>query len=290
MEKLQKSSDDLVVHHDELTMPVELRKVQQIKNMSLSELSFIVLINNYASDLKNTAYQEIQRRFKNNGCDYNAFMEYEEEAIGKRGNDIENYLIQPNPDGQLLIELYFNYVYQKDVLQHGNLLFSENLLCNSISQRTFFVKALKIELDNLNKRLQSLSATSKEYQQLLLVHQILYQRCNEKPVIWYEDSLTDCVMDIIPETSSFMSEKTKAKIEKYATNWENGSKIAMLQCLLLCMTTNSELLDYLNMHRIANSDLSKLSQQQKSIITSLKKDSDIDYSFVKEKKIEFKRY
>jgi len=43
------------------------------------------------------------------------------------------------------------------------------------------------------------------------------------------------------------------------------------------------------MHRIANSDISKLSQQQKSIITSLKKDEDIDFSFIKEKKLELKR-
>ena len=64
----------------------------------------------------------------------------------------------------------------------------------------------------------------------------------------------------------------------------------MLQCVLLSMTTNIELLDYLNMHRIANNDISKLSQQQKSIITSLKKATDIDYSFVKEKKLELKRY
>ena len=96
------------------------------KKMSLSELSFIVLTDNYSSEFKNEAYQEIQKRFKNNGCNYNAFMEYEEEAIGERGNDIENYLIQPNPDGQLLMELYFNHVYQKSALQHGNLLFSEN--------------------------------------------------------------------------------------------------------------------------------------------------------------------
>jgi len=27
-------------------------------------------------------------------------------AIGKRGNNIENYLIKPNPNGQLLMELY----------------------------------------------------------------------------------------------------------------------------------------------------------------------------------------
>ena len=263
---------------------------KKMKNMSLSELSFIVLTDNYSSDLKNKAYQEIQNRFKNNGCNYDIFMEYEEEVISKRGNDIENYLIQSNPNGQLLMELYFSYVYQKVALQHGNLLFSENLLCNSNSQRTFFVKALKIELENLNKRLQTLPTSSEKYQQLSLIYKVLYQRYSKKQEIWYENSLTDCVMDIVPETSSFMSDKTKAKMERYATNWKNGSKFAMLQCILLGITTDNEILDYLNMHRIANSDISKLSHQQNSIITSLKKDEDVDYSFIKEKKLELKRY
>lgn len=49
------------------------------KKMSLSELSFIVLTDNY-----------------------NVFIEYEEEAIGKRENNVENYLIRPNPNGQYL--------------------------------------------------------------------------------------------------------------------------------------------------------------------------------------------
>ena len=77
-----------------------------MKKMSLSELSFIVATDNYSADLKNEAYAEIQRRFKNNGCNYHAFMEYEEEAISKRGTNIDSYLIGPNPNGQLLMELY----------------------------------------------------------------------------------------------------------------------------------------------------------------------------------------
>lgn len=76
-----------------------------MKKMSLSELSFIVATDNYSADLKNEAYAEIQRRFKNNGCNYHAFMEYEEEAISKRGTNIDSYLIGPKPNGQLLMEL-----------------------------------------------------------------------------------------------------------------------------------------------------------------------------------------
>lgn len=261
---------------------------KKMKNMSLSELSFIVLTDNYSSDLKNKAYQEIQNRFKNNGCNYDVFMEYEEEAISKRGNNIENYIIQSNPSGQLLMELYFSYVYRNGISQHGNLLFSENLLCNSNSQRTFFVKALKIELDNLNERLQTLTNNSEEHHQLWLVYRSLYERYNKKQQLWYENSLTDCVMDIVPDGTSFMSDKTKAKMERYVTNWKNGSKLAILQCLILGIPLNSEILDYWNMNKIASSDVSRLSQQKKSIITSLKKDNIIDYSFIKEKKLELK--
>lgn len=260
-----------------------------MKKMSLSELSFIVTTDNYSDELKNEAYAEIQRRFKNNGCNYNIFMEYEEETISKRGSNIENYLISTKPNGQLLMELYFNYVDNHEALQHGNLLFSENLLCNSNSQKTFFTRALKIELDNIKKRLKELPTTSEEYKELFLIYQNLLERYKRKQMIWYEDSLTDCVTDIIPEVSSFMSEKTKDKIKKAANDWKNGSKFAMIKCILMSAATNCEFLDYLNMHRIANRDLARLSQQQSSIITSLKSD-EVDYSFVKEKKIELKRY
>lgn len=259
-----------------------------IKKLSLSELSFIVLTDNYGSDLKNEVYHEIQKSFESNGCNYDAFIELEEQAIGKRGNDIENYLISSSPDGQLLMELYFNYVYSNELWQHGNLLFSENLLCNSNSQRAFFTKALKIELNNLARRLQSLPADSEEYQKLLPMYQNLYQRYSKKPDIWYEDSLTDCVMDLTTEFSSLMSKKRIEKLEKYAERWKNGSKVALIQCALWSLLTSNDVLDYLNMRRIANRDIAKLSSQRKSIITSLKEE-DIDYSFIEDKKLELKK-
>lgn len=48
-----------------------------MKKLSLSELSFIVLTDNYGSDLKNEAYHEIQKRFESNGCiNTMCFMEF----------------------------------------------------------------------------------------------------------------------------------------------------------------------------------------------------------------------
>ena len=120
--------------------------MKNIKKYPISKLSFIILTDNYTEEEKKEAKEEIERRFSKNGCDYEEFMEYERNAISRRGQDINNYLIQDNPDGQLLIELYLKYVYNKELYEHGNLLFSENLLCNSNSEHSFFVKAIKVEL------------------------------------------------------------------------------------------------------------------------------------------------
>ena len=255
-------------------------KNNNIKTMSLSELSFIVLTGNYSSDIKNMAYKEIKNRFLNNGCNYEAFMEYEEEAIDKRGNNIKSYLIQENPTAQLLMELYLTKVYKQESAQHGNLLFSENLLCNSNSQKSFFVKALKIEIDNIKKRIKTENNSNENIERLNLIYEILNNRYQRKQDILYENSLTDCVMDTVTESSSLMSDKRIDNLEKYTKNWKNGSKTAMIKCILYGIPLNIEILDYLNMKKIANKDLSKLHHQQKSIIKSLKNESYIDYSFI----------
>lgn len=150
------------------------------------------------------------------------------------------------------------------------------------------VKGLKVELDNLSRRLKTLPANSEEYQQLLLVYQTLYQRYTKKLDVWYEDSLTDCVMDLTTKDSSLMSNKRKEKIERCAEKWKNGSKVALVQCDLWSTITENDILDYLNMHRIANRDIAKLSGQRESILTSLKED-DINYSFISDKKLELKK-
>lgn len=109
------------------------------------------------------------------------------------------------------------------------------------------------------------------------MYQNLYQRYSKKPDIWYEDSLTDCVMDLTTEFSSLMSKKRIEKLEKYAERWKNGSKVALIQCALWSLLTSNDVLDYLNMRRIANRDIAKLSSQRKSIITSLKEEDIITH-------------
>ncbi len=76
-----------------------------IKNKPISELSFTVLSEEASSKNKNEAFKEIKRRFQYITYSYDAFMNFEEKAVSKRGKDITNYLIQDNPTSQLLFEI-----------------------------------------------------------------------------------------------------------------------------------------------------------------------------------------
>ena len=127
-------------------------------DLSLSELSFIVLNDEYAPLVRDVAREEIERRFSKNGCGFEPFIEREYEAISKRGKDLSNYLITPQPNGQLLMETYFKYVNASERENlHGDLLFSEVVLCNdsgpSFVKRAFVEEIIKIksEIDRINR-------------------------------------------------------------------------------------------------------------------------------------------
>ena len=118
-------------------------RTKTVQNISLSELSFIIFSNQFSIDLQREAYEELKRRFSKKTFSLEAFIEYEKDTIEKRGCNIDDYLISENASISLLLKLYFSKVYKKEIFQHGNLLFSENLLCHSDGEKTFFVKALR---------------------------------------------------------------------------------------------------------------------------------------------------
>lgn len=171
-----------------------------IESLSLSELSFILFSGMFDTSIQNDAYIELKKRFNKTTFDLNAFLEYEKDTIQKRGTDINDYLIQNNPSITLLLELYFSKVYRQELFQHGNLLFSENLLCHSDGENTFFVKALRREL----KRLENTKSPYLSKDKMVLldsVINVLKERISKKQPIWYENSLTDCVMDIATDNT-----------------------------------------------------------------------------------------
>ena len=259
--------------------------MKNIKKYPISKLSFIILTDNYTEEEKEKAKEEIKRRFSTNGCNYDLFMEYEERAIRQRGQDINDYLIKDNPNSQLLIELYLKYVYNKEFYEHGNLLFSEILLCNSNSEYSFFTKALKVELENIRYRIKKGKYQEEDLEKIKLIYQILDKRSERKnPNVWYETSITDCVMDVVDEPSSLYTKKRKNKIEIIFKKIKEGSKIALIKSIPYMLLEN-EILDNLYMKHIANKEFSKLKKQRTSIAESLCKHDKVDYSFIETKKL-----
>lgn len=254
--------------------------MKKIREYPISELSFIVFTNGYKSNLKNEAYAELKRRFSLTGFTFDAFAEYEQEVINVRGIDINKYLIKENPSAQDVMELYFNLVANKELHEHEHLLLSEVLLCNDNVKRTFFTKMLKIELKNIKRRIASRCETTNDIDTLQNAYNILEKRYNKKQEYWYENSIIDALLDFEFDGSSYETKKRKEKnfalIEK-----SKDSKIALYRSLIYeVLFLDNDYLDALNRMRIASIESSKLSPQKKSIITSFKRGSYVNYDFI----------
>lgn len=210
-------------------------RTKTVQNISLSELSFIIFSNQFSIDLQRDAYEELKRRFSKKTFSLEAFIEYEKATIEKRGANIDDYLISENASINLLLKLYFSMVYKKEIFQHGNLLFSENLLCHSDGEKTFFVKALKNELKRLENT-KSPFLSSSDCEILEKVMEALNERINKKQPLWYESSLTECTWDIMTNS----------------------------------LITIIPVLNYLSVYNFLLQDLAKLAPQKRAIMNSMK--------------------
>lgn len=238
-------------------------KEKNITDYPISELSFIVFTNGYKKELKNEAYIELQRRFSLTGFTFDAFVEYEQETIEARGSDINNYLIKENPSAQDVMELYFNLVMNSDMYEHDHLLLSEILLCNDDVKRTFFTRMLKIELDNIRKRIASECETINDIETLQNVYNILEKRYNKKQDYWYENSIIDAFVDFEFDGASFETKKRKEKSFALIRK-SRDSKIALYMSILYeVYFLDNDYLDALNIMHLAHIESSKLGHQKK---------------------------
>lgn len=105
---------------------------------------------------------------------YEDFLHAEDKIFSVRGLDIDNYLIGNKPSMQQLMELYFLYSF--DTKYEDNLLlFSERHLCNNMTFCSkFFDNVCSIEIQNMEKRLNS--KAEKDDQNLLLFKKALEKR------------------------------------------------------------------------------------------------------------------
>ena len=258
-----------------------------VKRMPLSKLSYIVATDVYSDEEKNLAYEEIKQRFASTTCSSSEFLAREERVFAKRGELLSSYLIGNNPSGQQLMEFYLDRDY--DALdESNNVLFSELALCNRDTENSFFVKAAKIELNNIGRRLENFEGSDEELVNLRKAYVELKKRimlkCDQN-----NTSLIDYIWDITDGLSVFIDidkymEKHGDKIDKAAEELESGKKLALLKLIkpgVVGAVANSETFNSWYIRYFFFLDMARLKPQQKSIITSLKKEQ-VDYSFLSE--------
>ncbi|MFI3260388.1 MAG: hypothetical protein R3Y13_01570 [bacterium] len=169
-------------------------EITDVSNLSLSQLSFIVLGENYMNSEIILAYKELKERFDKNGQSYDCFMDKELEAIVKRGYNAHDYLIGQDSDEELYIKLFeenFNFNECKFNIndQFTNLgeeidsplLFSEKLLLSTNLPNSFLKKVLKMRLRKIQNSLKTMDENSECFAELIVAyHQILMCLAPEK--------------------------------------------------------------------------------------------------------------
>ena len=146
-------------------------KIRELKKQTISALFVIANNPNYDYETRKNAEAELRKRMKNLGYDYDTFAEEEFQVIEKRGTNLNNYLVGPKPNMQLLMELYFRF--HNSSSDYNPLLFSENHLCNDYNNsHSFFSTICKMEVGNIEERMES----SGETEPLIEAYNILLNR------------------------------------------------------------------------------------------------------------------
>lgn len=139
-------------------------EIRDLRKQTISGLSLIILNDKNSTIMRNCAEIELKRRIKNLGWKFDDLLHMDDKTIATRGLDINSYLIGPDPTIQQLMEIYFNYYYEKKSSE-SQLLFSERHICTDLTFLSpFFNNIRNIEITNLSKRIKKCdSEKEKEY-------------------------------------------------------------------------------------------------------------------------------
>lgn len=130
-----------------------MKKIHELKKQTISALFLITNNPSYDYETRKNAEVELRRRMKNLGYDYDAFAEEELQIIQRRGMNLNNYLVGPEPNMQLLMELYFRL--HNSSQDNNPLLFSENHLCNDYyNSHSFFSSICRMEVGNIEEKIE----------------------------------------------------------------------------------------------------------------------------------------
>ena len=153
-------------------------EIRDLRKQTISGLSLIILNDKNSTIMRNCAEIEQKRRIKNLGWKFDDLLHMDDKTIATRGLDINSYLIGPDPTIQQLMEIYFNYYYEKKSSE-SQLLFSERHICTDLTFLSpFFNNIRNIEITNLSKRIKKCD-NEKEKEYLRTFKFALEQKKNE---------------------------------------------------------------------------------------------------------------
>lgn len=152
--------------------------MQNLRKLSISNLNFLMADPNVDLAIKKCAEKELERRCIAAGWSSSNLFECDFYKIRQRGFDIDKYLIGPNPNMQLLMELYFAYIYGDS---DNMLLFSEKHFYNNIGFFTsFFSKIRTEEIKNLDERMKTSNNENLQFVKDLILQTIMYDKALKK--------------------------------------------------------------------------------------------------------------
>lgn len=272
--------------------------IENVKKMSLSQLSLIIQSKRYLDSLRKEAEDELKKRMRDLTWNLDDFLDTEYYTLEKRGYNISSYLIATNVTSQQLIETYFLYKWNaSETVSHDNLLFSEKHLCNDLDYGLpFFTEFCKQEIQNINKR-QNTSSSYNEIARMVLVRKALETR-NEKlkkmqkanvkqndAVNYFERFWNDPIF--------FGSNLTEEELKRMRHHFPENIKLAymnMLNAKLIYLQLENpqkyydKQFDYV--FQFVKKDAKKLWHQQNKLKTEMKKSNGIDYNTNNMKRIE----
>lgn len=153
-------------------------EIRDLRKQTISGLSLIILNDKNSTIMRNCAEIELKRRIKNLGWKFDDLLHMDDKTIATRGLDINSYLIGPDPTIQQLMDIYFNYYYEKKSSE-SQLLFSERHICTDLTFLSpFFNNIRNIEITNLSKRIKKCD-NEKEKEYLRTFKFALEQKKNE---------------------------------------------------------------------------------------------------------------
>lgn len=274
---------------------MELKSINNLKKLSISNLILIILNNKNSDLLRKCAEVELRKRVKNVGWEYNDLLHFDDKVIKERGLDVNNYLISPNVDMQQLMETYFMYCFNKNY-DNRYLLFSEKHLCNNGDLGDyFFSKICTKEIKNLSQRIDKLETDSQK-EILLLFKQMLEER-NKIFKQETKEILKKYPIELLCHNEAmYQLDGATSTCHKFLKNCSDeetyrliSSNLGRLKCIILCLLNESiydaDILQYLCGLKFIRKDSSKLSNQKNHLLNQVKNNYEVNYESEQIKKV-----